>query len=251
LQGFKKVETLKGWPIEEALTHCEKVIEYEFNDKELLQIALTHASGANTRLESNERLEFLGDSILGQIVCEELFVRFPELLEGDLTKIKSVVVSRRICANISKTLELDCSILMGKGMMGRESLPLSLLAAVFESLIAAVYLDSDFTTAKKIVLNLLGPSIDEFSQSHTHRNYKSYLQQYAQRELGLTPLYELLDEQGPDHSKCFEICVRLGPNRFPSSWGPNKKDAEQKAAHNALFELGQLPKVQPEEVEAS
>jgi ribonuclease-3 len=240
------VETLNGWSAAEALERCEQALEYEFTNKELLQASLTHASGALTRLDSNERLEFLGDAILGQIVCEELYTRFPELLEGDLTKIKSVVVSRRTCANISKALGLGESILLGKGMMGRASLPLSLLAAVFESLIAAVYLDSDFVTAKKVVLNLIGPAIDEFSQSHTHRNYKSYLQQYAQRELNLTPVYELLDEQGPDHSKCFEICVRLGPNRFASAWGPCKKEAEQNAAHNALFELGQLPNVQAE-----
>jgi ribonuclease-3 len=230
--------------MEQALDRCEQALGYKFNNRELLQSALTHASGANTRLESNERLEFLGDSVLGIIVCEELYNRFPELLEGDLTKIKSVVVSRRTCASISKTLGFDECILLGKGMMGRASLPLSLLAAVFESLIAAVYIDSNIDETRKIILQLIGPSIDEFSQSHTHRNYKSYLQQYAQRELSLTPIYELLDEQGPDHSKCFEICVRLGPNRFGSAWGPNKKDAEQKAAHNALYELGQLPNIQ-------
>ncbi len=237
------VETLNGLSQEEAIVRCEQAIGYVFNNKELLRSALTHASGAVTRLESNERLEFLGDAILGVIVCEELFNRFPELLEGDLTKIKSVVVSRRTCSAVSRSIGLEEFILLGKGMMGRSSLPISLLAAVFESLIAAVYLDSNFESVRKIVLNLIGSAIDEFSQSHTHRNYKSYLQQYAQRELSLTPVYELLDEQGPDHSKCFEICVRLGPNRYPSAWGPNKKDAEQKAAHNALAELGQIPQV--------
>lgn len=238
------METLNGLTPEIALERCEQALGYTFKNKELLQAALTHASGASTRLESNERLEFLGDSILGLIICEELYTRFPEFLEGDLTKIKSVVVSRRTCAGISKGLGLEEFILLGKGMMGRASLPLSLLAAVFESLIAAIYTDSDFEATRKIVLKLIGPTIDEFSHSHTHRNYKSFLQQYAQRELNLTPIYELLDEQGPDHSKCFEVCVRLGPNRFPSAWGPCKKDSEQKAAHNALFELGQLPQVQ-------
>jgi ribonuclease-3 len=240
------VETINGLSIEQALDRCEKALGYKFNNRDILQSALTHASGANTRLESNERLEFLGDAVLGIIVCEELYNRFPELLEGDLTKIKSVVVSRRTCASISKNLGFDECILLGKGMMGRASLPLSLLAAVFESLIAAVYVDSNIDETRRVVLNLIGPSIDEFSQSHTHRNYKSYLQQYAQRELSLTPVYELLDEQGPDHSKCFEICVRLGSNRFGSAWGPNKKEAEQKAAHNALYELGQLPNIQPQ-----
>jgi len=233
------VETLNGLGREEAITKCEMALDYTFTNKEILRSALTHASGASTRLESNERLEFLGDAILGLIVCEELFSRFPELLEGDLTKIKSVVVSRRNCANISMSLKLEEFILLGKGMMGRAALPVSLLAAVLESLIAAIYLDSNLDTVRKVVLRLISSTIDEFSQLHTHRNFKSQLQQYAQRELNLTPIYEMLDEQGPDHSKCFEICVRMGPNRYPSAWGPTKKDAEQKAAQNALDALGQ------------
>jgi ribonuclease III len=236
------VETRNGLSLEEALSRCE-ALEYTFNNRELLRSALTHASGAATRLESNERLEFLGDAILGLVICEELFRRFPELLEGDLTKIKSVVVSRRTCANISMKLGLDEFILLGKGMMGRAALPVSLLAAVFESIIAAIYLDSDFQTVRQTILRLTAPSVDEFSQASTHRNFKSQLQQYAQRDLNLTPVYELLDEQGPDHSKCFEICVRLGPSRFASAWGPSKKDAEQKAARNALEELGQTEQV--------
>ncbi|MFA5863069.1 MAG: ribonuclease III [Phycisphaerae bacterium] len=233
------METLNGLGREEAITKCEMALDYTFTNKEILRSALTHASGASTRLESNERLEFLGDAILGLIVCEELFSRFPELLEGDLTKIKSVVVSRRNCANISMSLKLEEFILLGKGMMGRAALPVSLLAAVLESLIAAIYLDSNLDTVRKVVLRLISSTIDEFSQLHTHRNFKSQLQQYAQRELNLTPIYEMLDEQGPDHSKCFEICVRMGPNRYPSAWGPTKKDAEQKAAQNALDALGQ------------
>ncbi len=236
------METLNGLSHEEALIRCEQALGYTFQNKNLLKSALTHASGATTRLESNERLEFLGDAILGVVVCEELFRRFPDLLEGDLTKIKSVVVSRRNCAAISTKLGLDEFILLGKGMMGRAGLPVSLLAAVFESIIAAIYLDSDFATIRKTLLRLIGPTIDEFSQTDSHRNFKSQLQQYAQRDLNLTPIYELLDEQGPDHSKCFEICVRLGQNRFPSAWGPSKKDAEQKAARCALEELNQLDK---------
>jgi ribonuclease-3 len=236
------VETLIGLSQQEALERCESALGYEFRNKNLLRSALTHASGASKRLESNERLEFLGDSILGLVVCEELYRRFPELLEGDMTKIKSAVVSRRTCAHISKDLGLQDYILLGKGMMGRSSLPVSLGAAVLESLIAAVYLDSDFDTVRQFILRLVSPIIDDYSRTHSHRNYKSFLQQYAQRDLNMTPVYELLDEQGPDHSKCFEICVQLGANRFTSAWGPCKKDAEQKAAQNALEELGQLEK---------
>ena len=236
------METLNGLRLDEAITKCETALGYNFRNKEILKSALTHASGATTRLESNERLEFLGDAILGLIVCEELYARFPELLEGDMTKIKSVVVSRRNCSNISLKLGLAEFILLGKGMMGRSALPVSLMAAVFESLIAAIYLDSgsDIEATRKALIPFVEPAILEYSQLHTHRNFKSQLQQYAQRELSLTPIYELIDEQGPDHSKCFEIAVRLGPNRYASAWGPSKKDAEQKAALNALEQLGQI-----------
>jgi len=232
------VETLNGIPRTEALTRCETLLGYKFRNRKLLEAALTHASGANTRLESNERLEFLGDAVLAAVVCDELYRRYPDALEGELTKIKSAVVSRRVCAKLSRTVGLGELLFLGKGMMGRSSLPMSLLAAVFESLIGAVYIDSNFRTTQKLILNLIRPIIDEVQKSYAHRNYKSQLQQYAQRELEMTPIYELLDEQGPDHSKCFEMCVRLGSRRFSPSWGPSKKDAEQRAAKKALIALG-------------
>src|SRR6202521_3813646 len=123
------------------LEECQKVIGYQFRQPELLRAALTHASGANTRLASNERLEFLGDAILGLVTCEQLYHRFPEYQEGDLTKIKSVVVSRRTCARISRLLNLGDFLFLGKGMHMHTAIPASLLADVFESLVAAVYLD--------------------------------------------------------------------------------------------------------------
>ena len=123
------------------LKTCQERIGYLFNDWALLRSALTHASGAQHRLASNERLEFLGDAILGAVVCEMLYHRFPEYLEGELTKIKSVVVSRQTCAKVSEALGLDEFLLLGKGMSVVDGLPPSLLADVFESLIAAVYLD--------------------------------------------------------------------------------------------------------------
>src|SRR5277367_6186209 len=120
---------------------CERRIGYEFRDKTLLGAALTHASGAQHRLASNERLEFLGDAILGAVVCELLYAQYPEYLEGDLTKIKSIVVSRQTCAKISEALNLQEFLVLGKGMTTHPSVPPSLLADVFESLIAAIYLD--------------------------------------------------------------------------------------------------------------
>ncbi|NLX05224.1 MAG: ribonuclease III [Phycisphaerae bacterium] len=240
--GNLDVNTLNGVSPSDALERCEEAIGYKFKDQQLLRAALTHASSANSRVESNERLEFLGDAVLALIVCDELYTQFPEALEGDLTKVKSAVVSRRICAHLSKAAGLEDLIFLGKGMIGRSGLPTSLLAAVFESLIAAVYLDSDFETVKSLVLRLIRPVIDEVTKSKMHQNYKSQLQQYAQREMEVTPIYEVLDEKGPDHSKCFEICVRLSDRRFDSAWGTSKKEAEQYAAEKALDALGLLDK---------
>src|SRR6266513_509623 len=119
----------------EILEHCQQAINYRFRQPELLRAALTHTSGANTRAASNERLEFLGDSVLGLVTCEQLFLRFPDYQEGDLTKVKSAVVSRRTCARISRQLNLDEYLFMGKGMGVHGVVPSNLMADVFESLV--------------------------------------------------------------------------------------------------------------------
>ena len=121
------------------LDRAALILGYRFNDPELLVEALTHASSAGDRLNSNERMEFLGDAILGFVVCEYLFGQFPDFLEGDLTKIKSAVVSRRACAEISNQINLADMLNLGKGMTGRLGLPSSVAAAVFESVIAAIW----------------------------------------------------------------------------------------------------------------
>src|SRR6184192_1232117 len=217
---------------------AEKVLGYTFKNLDLLQESLTHASIADNRLNSNERMEFLGDAVLDLIVCEELYKRFPNLLEGDLTKIKSAVVSRRTCAEVSKETGLIDLLIIGKGISAREQMPSSLAAAVYESIVAAIYLDGGFEIVKEYVLRTMKPKIDDISANINQQNYKAVLQQHAQKILGATPMYELLDEKGPDHSKCFEVCVAIDGKRFDSAWGPNKKMAEQKAALLALEELG-------------
>jgi ribonuclease III len=219
------------------LEACERRIEYTFSDKVLLQASLTHASGAEHRLCSNERLEFLGDAILGAIVCEMLFRQYPEYLEGDLTKIKSVVVSRQTCAKISESLGMQDFLILGKGMTTHPSVPSSVLSDVFESLVAAIYLDGGDPAVRDFVVRHMGPQIEAAAEGESGCNYKSLLQQLAQREHGTTPTYQLLDEKGPDHSKCFQIAAQVGLNRYEPAWGRNKKEAEQRAARNALSEL--------------
>src|SRR6266404_5368851 len=217
---------------------AEKILGYQFKNPNLLKEALTHASIADTRLLSNERMEFLGDAVLDVIVCEALYLRFPEFLEGDLTKIKSAVVSRRTCAEISNETGLTELLIIGKGISARENLPPSLAAAVYESIVAALYLDGGFDVVKAYVLRTMTPKIETIAADTHQQNYKAVLQQHAQKTLGSTPMYELLDEKGPDHSKCFEVSVVIEGKRFVSAWGPNKKAAEQKAALLALEELG-------------
>lgn len=226
---------------DQLLEDCEAVLGHEFREPELLREALTHASGANHRLASNERLEFLGDAILGAVVCERLFRQFPDSEEGELTRIKSIVVSRQTCARIAAALEMDEFLVLGKGMGSRDQTPSSVLADLTESLIGAIFLDGGMRAAKRFILRHFGPEIDAAAEGRDGLNYKSALQQTAQRDFGETPTYRLLDEKGPDHSKCFKIAAQIGQGGFPPAWGRNKKEAEQRAAHNALCQLAGDP----------
>lgn len=220
------------------LEECQEHLGYRFHDIALLQAALTHASSANSRRDSNERLEFLGDAILSLVVCQHLYERLPNALEGELTKIKSAVVSRRVCARVADKLRLPEALSLGQGMEPSDRLPRSLAAAVIESVIAAIYLDGGLEAAREFILCQMDEEIRRANQSDHQYNFKSQLQQYAQRHLDATPIYELLDEKGPDHAKCFEVAVSVGIRQFPGAWGPNKKEAEQKAAWVALKRLG-------------
>ncbi|HZL36488.1 MAG TPA: ribonuclease III [Tepidisphaeraceae bacterium] len=221
----------------EARKHAEQILGYTFRNPDLLKEALTHSSIADNRLDSNERMEFLGDAVLDLIICHDLYEKFPQYQEGDLTKVKSAVVSRRTCAEVSNETGLTDLLITGKGISSRRSMPSSLAAAVYESIVAAIYLDGGFDVVKEYVLRTMGPKSDAIASNSHQMNYKALLQQHSQKELGATPLYELLDEKGPDHSKCFEVGVAIEGRRFTSAWGPNKKMAEQKAALLALEEL--------------
>jgi ribonuclease III len=154
-----------------------------------------------------------------------------------MTKVKSAVVSRKVCAEVSQQLDLISMLNLGKGMSGRTALPGSISAAVFESVIAAIYLDGGIEPARKFILLHLTPIIDELVLSAHQHNFKSVLQQYAQKNLPTNPEYRVLDEKGPDHSKCFEVCVEIANRRFTGAWANSKKEAEQKAALTALCEL--------------
>jgi ribonuclease-3 len=222
---------------EDVIQGCEEVLRYRFRDRRLLERCLTHASVARTRLDSNERLEFLGDAILGVVVCEMLFHRFPDFPEGDLTKIKSALVSRNTCAQMAEELGLDDFLQMGKGLRLHDRLPLSIHAAIYEALVAGIYLDGGFEAAREFVERTIGPELERTIERNHTRNFKSMLQQLAQKDFGETPVYRVLDEKGPDHSKCFNVSAVIGQRAYTAAWGPSKKEAEQRAAHNALNEI--------------
>jgi ribonuclease-3 len=223
------------------LKGCQQKIGYQFRNIELLEAALRHASGVPDRLASNERLEFLGDAVLGFVVCERIYELYPEYLEGDLTKIKSVVVSREACARMSDALGLHQYLVLGKGMAADPEIPRSVVAAVFESLVAAIHLDGGIAASRQFILKQVELEIEQTVSGASGDNFKSLLQQLAQREHGVTPSYQLLDEKGPDHSKCFKISVQVGSRRFPAAWGRSKKESEQRAAHNAISDLQNEP----------
>lgn len=223
--------------LEILLDKCQTALGYRFQDIELLAMCLTHASSARTRLHSNERLEFLGDAVLGMVVCEALYHRFPEASEGELTRIKSIVVSRATCATMAERVRLQEFVLVGKGLDHGGRIPASILAGTFEGLVAGIYLDGGLEAARQFLTPLITPEIESSAASLHVQNFKSLLQHIAQKRLGATPIYKLLDERGPDHSKVFHISAVVAGRVFPAAWGANKKEAEQTAAQHALEEL--------------
>ncbi len=224
----------------DAAEAVQTILGYRFKDTDLLQSSLTHASIAETRLASNERLEFLGDAVLGLVICEAIFNQFPTYMEGELTRIKSVVVSRETCARVADRLGLVEYLSLGKGITEAANLPSSLAACALEAVIGALYIDGGIEPSRTFIMAHMAEEIDRVVAGEHRLNYKSLLQQHAQRELGASPAYEVLDEKGPDHAKAFEIAVMIRGRRYPSAWGPSKKAAEQRAAMEALRVLGHI-----------
>lgn len=219
---------------QDVVLECERRIGYQFNDRRLLEQGLIHSSCAPTRLECNERMEFLGDAVLGMVICQYLYDTFPEHREGYLTQQKSRLVSRTTCAQVGERLNLKELIFVGKGL---RSIPASLVAAGVEAIVAAIYLDGGLEPTRTFILNAFGPELDSCNQPEA-QNYKSLLQEETQRDGSTVPRYVILDQRGPDHAREFCIAVEIGDHRFDSAWGKSKKEAEQKAASHALRDMG-------------
>lgn len=219
----------------------EKKINYVFKDKELLHVALSHSSYANefknTR-SSNERLEFLGDSVLSIVVSEYLFKHFKHLPEGDLTKIRASLVCENALFEFAKKIDLGNAILVGKGEEnsgGRER-P-SIVSDAFEAVIAAIYLDGGMEAARKYVLGFMPEDIDKY-RNRSNGDYKTILQEIIQRNREEKVEYVLKSQSGPDHNRVFEIQVMLNSNVIGEGTGHSKKQAEQMAAREALRLMG-------------
>jgi ribonuclease-3 len=222
----------------EHLKQLYETLGYEFKQTNLITTALTHSSFANEakgNVQFNERLEFLGDSVLSLTVSDYLFRTYPELPEGVLTKLRAGVVSEVSLAQIARILSLGDYLRLGKGEEntgGRERA--SVLADAMESVIGAMYLDSGLETAKEFVLKLLIPSIEILIAGKGHKDYKTDLQELLQSKSALEITYQIVNEEGPDHDKLFTAQVIHGNTVIGQGQGKSKKEAEQKAAQNAL-----------------
>lgn len=218
------------------LHSLEDIIDYKFADISLLYIALTHSSYANEHgVESNERLEFLGDSVLGLTISDHIFKRYPNLSEGELTKVRSNIVSEYSLALVARDIMLGDYLMLGKGEErtgGRNRA--SILADGVEALIGAVYIDGDFYSSKELVLRLLQRRIYAVMDGTDIRDYKTELQEYVQSRSRHGVEYTIVEERGPDHAKLFIVNVFHQGVALGRGRGRNKKEAEQGAARAAL-----------------
>lgn len=226
----------------EVLRNLEERIDYYFNDIGLLDHALIHRSFINENqseeLSDNERLEFLGDAVLSLCVSDLLMQMFPDFTEGKLSKLRSSIVNEQSLAELAFKLGIGDYLLLGKGeeLSGGRKKP-SLLADTFEAVIAAIYLDGGFEKTLEFIKTLFTPIIEAEDKTFIYTDYKTALQEASQGRFKEIPQYTLTAEYGPDHNKTFEISLSVANIVKTSATGKNKKEAEQRAAKQALEEL--------------
>ena len=232
----KQVNTVK---------ELQKTLGYRFKDEKLLKSALTHSSYANEcrgeKTDYNERLEFLGDSVLGILVSEYIFKTYTELPEGELTKIRSIVVCENSLYIYAKEIDLGKYIYLGRGeeaTNGRQRV--SILADAYEALIAAIYLDGGFRAVRECILPKIIDMIKNAGKGKVFKDYKTLLQEVIQQNPEESLEYVLCKEEGPDHNKRFEVEVHLNSNVIGCGAGKSKKEAEQLAAKVALELMGEI-----------
>ncbi|MBN2403777.1 MAG: ribonuclease III [Spirochaetes bacterium] len=222
------------------LNKLQKNLKIKFKDRSLLNRALTHRSYVNEyrTLKDNERLEYLGDSVLAVVINEYLFKRYEEYPEGDLAKIKSAAVSETTLARVAAEINLGSYLLMGKGedrCGGRDRA--SILANTFEAVIGALYLDAGLKECKKYILSLLKSHIERIDKLSYLRDPKTALQEYVQGKYKERPIYEIIEESGPDHKKEFKIKLIIHGQDVSFGTGTSKRKAEMDAAMKILEEV--------------
>jgi ribonuclease-3 len=226
------------------LSDIQQRIGYTFKDAELLERALTHKSYANENRVPyhNERMEFLGDAVLSLVISEYLMKASPDSTEGDLSRLRAAVVSEPALAAVSRAIRLGDFLLLGKGedQTGGRNKD-SLLADCLEALIAAVYQDAGKDAAESLVIRLFEESIKKTGTSGGSLDYKTELQEFCQERLKQLPEYRIVSETGPDHQKQFEMEVWVKGQLYGRGVGKNKKEAEQRAAKEALAMLSEKP----------
>ena len=228
--------------IRESIRAFEEKIGYEFKNKTYIQTALTHSSFANEHKEFNynERLEFLGDSVLGLVVSDYLFRARNDLPEGKLTRLRANVVCEESLSAVARKINLGDHLFLGKGEKASGgSNRDSILADATEAVIAAIYLDGGFDQAKDFILSNLRDTIAKNIDGNIFRDYKTILQEIIQGNNGKIS-YKLVGESGPDHNKEFEMQVKCGQETIGIGKGKNKKEAEKEAARDALVKMGEL-----------
>ena len=216
----------------------EKYLEYEFKNKKLLENALMHTSYAHEngkKVKSNERLEFLGDSVLSLAISQRIYSYQPEITEGNMSKIRAAIVCEEALYEVALRLHYDEFVLLGKGeeKLGGSKKP-SILADAFEAVLAAIFLDSDFQTAQDFVMRNLEEKMVKEIQSAGEKDHKTKLQELLQGRGVERIVYEIVAENGPDHKKEYEAIVRVKDKVLGRGRGSNKKEAEQSAACEAL-----------------
>jgi len=220
-----------------TVSEFESIIKYEFYNKEYIIEALTHSSYSNENKEFsfNERLEFLGDSVLGMIISDYLFNNEKDLPEGELTKLRANIVCEESLSEVARSIRLGKHMLFGKGEEatgGRERV--SILADAFEAIIAAIYLDGGIERAREFVLSSMNNIINDSIRGKIFRDYKTHLQEVLQSKGQVNISYEIVNEKGPDHNKTFVMQVISNENILGVGEGKSKKEAEQAAAKQAI-----------------
>ena len=228
---------------ERELSSFLKANGLAFNDLRLLNLAFTHTSYSNecrSASDNNERLEFLGDSVLGMITAEYLFSSFTRFHEGEFSKIKAVVVSEESLSEVALRLGVSDYLLIGRGERSQGgNLKKAILADCMEAVIAALYLDQGLEAARRFVLSFIPGQVEKFLENKlSYKDYKTELQEYLQKRRGKVPKYVLVSQTGPDHDQVFSVTVELGTKVYGPAEGRNKKSAEQAAARMALIAIG-------------